>query len=321
MRRSEGDNRLAACVGSRPEIPPHLFLKLLAKASQSVRAKLEAIHPGARREVRQAVAEVTGRIRAEVHEEAADYAEVIEWAAVQPWSTGKTGRLGVSYLAISQWKVAALRPQSLAAICPWEGWTDFYRDVAYPGGIREDGFIPFWANMTEKAGRTATSLRGEQLAHPLRDDLWRAMAPQLERIEVPALLCGSFSDQGLHTRGMFEAFRRIGSKERFLYTHRGGKWSTFYSPDALALQSRFFDCFLKGHENGMREAAPIRLEVRTAGDTVHEVREERSWPLSGTRWTMLHLDAGTLSETPIATPATTRFDLRTGRARLLIPGL
>ena len=39
VRRSEGDDRLAACVGSRPEIPPHLFRMLLAKASASVRAK------------------------------------------------------------------------------------------------------------------------------------------------------------------------------------------------------------------------------------------------------------------------------------------
>jgi uncharacterized protein (DUF2336 family) len=65
VRRAEGDDRLAARVGSRPEIPPHLFLKLLAKASQSVRAKLEAAHPDARREVGQAVAEVADRIRAE----------------------------------------------------------------------------------------------------------------------------------------------------------------------------------------------------------------------------------------------------------------
>jgi uncharacterized protein (DUF2336 family) len=73
VRRSEGDDRLAVCVGSRPEIPSHLFLKLLAKASQSVRAKLEAAHPGAKPQVRQAVAEVAGRIRAEAGVGALDY--------------------------------------------------------------------------------------------------------------------------------------------------------------------------------------------------------------------------------------------------------
>jgi predicted acyl esterase len=79
-------------------------------------------------------------------------------------------------------------------------------------------------------------LREGQLAHPDFDDFWAQLVPNLERIEVPALICGSFSDQGLHTRGAFEAFRRIGSKHRYLYTHRGGKWSTYYSPEALSMQ-------------------------------------------------------------------------------------
>lgn len=65
VRRSDGDDRLALCVGARPEIPPHLFRKLLAKASDAVRIKLEAEHPQARRAVRQAVSEVTDRIRSE----------------------------------------------------------------------------------------------------------------------------------------------------------------------------------------------------------------------------------------------------------------
>jgi uncharacterized protein (DUF2336 family) len=66
VRRAHGDDGLAARVGSRPEIPRHLFLKLLAKASDAVRAKLEAAHPDARPVVRQVVVDVAGRIRTEV---------------------------------------------------------------------------------------------------------------------------------------------------------------------------------------------------------------------------------------------------------------
>ncbi len=69
-----------------------------------------------------------------------DYAECIEWAGQQPWSNGKVGLSGVSYYAIEQWLVAALRPRHLAAICPWEGASDFYRDVARHGGICSHGF-------------------------------------------------------------------------------------------------------------------------------------------------------------------------------------
>jgi predicted acyl esterase len=244
--------------------------------------------------------------------EAADYAEVIEWAAAQPWSTGRVGLNGVSYLAISQWKVAALRTKSLVAICPWEGWTDVYRDVAYPGGVREDGFIPFWANMTERGGRVTESFRARQLAHPEWDDFWSTRTPALERIEVPALICASFSDQGLHSRGCFEAFRRIGSEHRFLYTHRAGKWSTYYSAEALALQARFFDCFLKGEDNGMRDAAPVRLEIRARGDQVHAVREERAWPPPGVRWVPLYLSPGELGTSPLRARATSQLDFPHG---------
>jgi uncharacterized protein (DUF2336 family) len=72
VRRAEGDDRLAASVGSRPEIPPYLFRKLLAKASTSVRLKLEAEHPHARHEVRQVVGEVVERMKAEA-QSAMDY--------------------------------------------------------------------------------------------------------------------------------------------------------------------------------------------------------------------------------------------------------
>jgi uncharacterized protein (DUF2336 family) len=78
VRRAQGDDRLAACVGARPEIPPHLFLRLLARASQSVRAKLEAIHPGPKPQVRRAVAEVAGRIRAEARAAATTGVEALQ---------------------------------------------------------------------------------------------------------------------------------------------------------------------------------------------------------------------------------------------------
>jgi uncharacterized protein (DUF2336 family) len=65
VQRSTGDDRLAACVGSRPEIPAYLFLELLANASHIVRTRLEAAHPQAKREVQQAVGEAADRIRAD----------------------------------------------------------------------------------------------------------------------------------------------------------------------------------------------------------------------------------------------------------------
>src|SRR5215510_5693725 len=67
--------------------------------------------------------------------EAQDLYACIEWAAAQPWSSGKVGLSGISYYAMNQWQVAALEPPHLAAMCAWEGAADWYRDSTHHGGI------------------------------------------------------------------------------------------------------------------------------------------------------------------------------------------
>ncbi len=59
VNRAEGDDDLATCIGLRPTIPRHLYLKLLAKASATVRARLEAANPPLAKEVSTAVREAT----------------------------------------------------------------------------------------------------------------------------------------------------------------------------------------------------------------------------------------------------------------------
>lgn len=65
--------------------------------------------------------------------EGKDVHDVVEWAAAQSWSNGKTGMTGVSYLAISQWTGAAQAPPHRAAINPWEGFTGAYPGFRLPG--------------------------------------------------------------------------------------------------------------------------------------------------------------------------------------------
>jgi len=244
-------------------------------------------------------------------QEGEDVYDLIEWAGAQPWSTGAVGMLGVSYLAISQWKAAALRPPSLKAICPWEGFTDAYRDLIRPGGIREDGFIRLWS-LGLRGVRQRYSIAAERRRRPLRDDWWRGLVPALPEITVPALICGSFSDNNLHGRGSFRGWERIASADRFLYTHRGGKWLTFYSPEARDAQLAFFDRYLRGQN----VAAPprIRLEVRESREVVRSVRDEKNWPLDGTDWQALYLTGDGLAGTPPAEEGQLAFGTRTGGA-------
>ena len=88
-------------------------------------------------------------------EEAQDFYDAIEWAGTQPWSNGKVGLSGVSYLAQLQWRVAELNPPHLAAINPWEGWTDTYREVATHGGIPD---THFWPALWNRWGASTTMI-------------------------------------------------------------------------------------------------------------------------------------------------------------------
>jgi putative CocE/NonD family hydrolase len=219
--------------------------------------------------------------------------------------------LGVSYLAISQYGVASLRPPALRAICPWEGLTDIYRDLAFPGGIREMGFLRLWSLMLRRTARLAYNLLPMRKAHPLRDDFWRSLVPELAAIEVPMLVCGSFSDNNLHSRGSMRAFTHAGSAHARLYTHRGGKWATFYAEPARAEQLAFFRAVL----DGQPATRSVRLEVREDRDTVASVREESEWPLARTRWRQLYLaGAGVLSTEVPAAPGHVAFKTRSRAA-------
>jgi uncharacterized protein (DUF2336 family) len=71
INRAEGDDTLTTCLGMRPTLPRHLYLKLLAKASATVRERLEAAHPPLAGDVPSAVREATRRARSAITQETA----------------------------------------------------------------------------------------------------------------------------------------------------------------------------------------------------------------------------------------------------------
>ena len=139
---------------------------------------------------------------------------------------------GVSYLAAIQYLVAPLQPPALAALNPWEGFSDWYREFAYHGGIPETGFLPRASdNIRFSLNRTEDTWANVQ-AHPLIDDYWRSKEVDLEAIETPTYVVASWSDQGLHLRGTLEAYRRIGAREKWLEVHGQKKWAHYYRPES-----------------------------------------------------------------------------------------
>lgn len=90
-----------------------------------------------------------------------DAGEIVEWAhsRQRPWSNGRVGMSGPSYLGISQIFAAGSRPAGLKAIFPQVPAADVYRDVVASGGAIDVGFIPLWLGLV-----TGTSVIPPQVA-------------------------------------------------------------------------------------------------------------------------------------------------------------
>ena len=241
-------------------------------------------------------------------EEAQDFYDAIEWAGTQPWSNGKVGLSGVSYLAQMQWRVAELNPPHLAAINPWEGWTDTYRETATHGGIPDTHFWPTLWNRWGAATGQIEDLEAETKEHPLYDDFWRSKAADFSTIKTPAFVVASWTDQGLHTRGTFEGFKHIASKQKYLLAHGQKKWAHYYVPENMRRLRDFFDHVLKGVDNDVKNWPKVQIEVRERNG-VASVRAENEWPIARTQYTKLYLNAanGLLQPTPVAQTASVTY--------------
>jgi predicted acyl esterase len=74
-----------------------------------------------------------------LEQEARDMSDIIEWAAKQPWSSGKVGMFGASWPGIIQLIAAMAKPEHLAAIFPAvPNFPDLYR-IFRPGGVYGKG--------------------------------------------------------------------------------------------------------------------------------------------------------------------------------------
>ena len=249
--------------------------------------------------------------------EARDLHDCVEWAGTQSWSNGKVGINGISYYAMNQWHVAPLKPPHLAALCIWEGSSDYYRELARHGGILCD-FLADWARrqvasvqygVGERGPRSVVTgepvagpetlpeaelaknradVGGEALRRKLIDDYYRARTYDFGRIDVPMLSAANWGGQGLHPRGNIEGYLAAGSKQKWLEVHGDTHFSHFYSSYGADLQRRFFGHFLKGEDTGWEQQPKVALNIRRPGEKF-ALRAENEWPLARTQWTRFYL--------------------------------
>ena len=284
--------------------------------------------------------------------ETLDYYHAIEWAGTQKWCNGKVGLNGISYYAINQWHVAALRPPHLAAMIPWEGAADSYRDFFRHGGILSNKFLETWyprqitsvqhgnpnaprdpwlqesasgpdlcSEAELFANRMATLVNVR--AREMDDDWYQGRSPDWSKVVVPFLSAANWAGFGLHPRGNFSAFAQAASSDKWLEVHPGRHEEWFYLEYGMQLQKRFFDYFLKEEKNGWQQEPRVLLNIRRPFSDSFELRKESEWPLKRTDWTKLYLDAeaGALAWHPSERAGTASFNAGTENIRWLSPPL
>jgi putative CocE/NonD family hydrolase len=258
-------------------------------------------------------------------EERCDGAEMIEWAAAQPWCTGNVGMFGKSYSAVVQWHVAVQKPPHLKTIIVRSANDDVYTEWTNPGGcIRPymfESYAPLMTAMNfappdiDIVGERWTDLWAERLEHNrpwgiawmqhlLNDDYWksRSLRPGYDRVRCPVYVIDGWADW--YSTALLRAFSNLNVPKKVLI----GPWGHYYAEEKLALPGpridtrreylRWFDYWLKGIDTGIMDEPPVTIFVRKYKEPAPIYledkgfwRHENEWPPARARETALYLQA------------------------------
>jgi hypothetical protein len=229
--------------------------------------------------------------------EQADYVDLIEWCAAQPWCNGSVGMIGCSYFALAQLLAAVHQPEALKAIFPYDAYTDMYRHRSTHGSVPHMGFASTWfsavaaLNLTSGRLRDPSGLRnmfdeGLSFSHPYDGEhYWRrSPSPHLDKVNIPVYFGCDWSFWWLHLAGVFTGWEEVGDvPKRILVGPQPEPRRPFgaYHEETL----RWYDHWLKGMDTGVMDGPPIQLYLRGDGHW----RGEEEWPLKRTEWTRIFL--------------------------------
>ena len=260
--------------------------------------------------------------------EGADGFDTIEWIARQPWSNGRVGMVGGSYLGIVQWKAALTNNPHLKAIFPVVSGDDDYTDRFYStGGASKLGHRLLWMSENllvpglqrpqfqsyiyhlplRSIDRAATGqtvgFYQQALNHPSYDDFWKKLSvrEKLDRVTTPVLSVGGWYDN--YVEGDLEAFvalRKKGTPAHILigpWTHNmswrapGVDFGAHSAAPIRRYQIEWFDRWLQPDRPA---AGPVSLAIPGLPVRIfvmgrNQWRDEREWPLARAVNTPLYL--------------------------------
>jgi uncharacterized protein len=192
--------------------------------------------------------------------EAEDGYDTIEWAAALPYTSGKVGMFGGSYVGATQMLAALARPPHLVAICPAVTASNYHENWTYQGGAFEQWFNQSWTSglventETRRWNSAKTAIAGmntlpvtdyqplkpdgsglapyylDWLAHPSFDAYWKqwSIENHYAQIQVPVFTVAAWYDIFLggslrnFIRLQIEAGSEASRKGQRLYVGTGG---------------------------------------------------------------------------------------------------
>jgi uncharacterized protein len=246
------------------------------------------------------IEDVRGRFASEgvfrpLDQEGPDGEDTINWIVRQPWSNGKIGMMGGSYLGIAQWRAALRGNPHLLAIFPGTSGDDAYYDLFYSRGgalqlghrllwmaenMRTPGvLLPNFADYVHHVPlRTADRFAVGRpidffqaaLNHPMYDGLWRKYSTraELDRIHTPVFAVGGWFDNFAESDlDAFSTLRRLGRPAYIVigpWPHNMGDrfpgvsfGRNAYLP-LRGLQLAWFDHWLGSAKGGLADMPPAR---------------------------------------------------------------
>ncbi|PVH98843.1 alpha/beta-hydrolase [Periconia macrospinosa] len=234
-------------------------------------------------------------------QDAEDCYDVIEVLAAMPWSNGKVGMAGNSALAIIQWHVASLQPPHLAAIAPWEGSGDIYREQFCRGGVfsmSNFDLITKFIIKTNNPGGGIEDMAEMYRRSPVSNAYWADKRPDMTKIKIPVYISGSdFSS--IHTMGSVRAWLELPHDNKWIRWASYQEWYELYCvKSADAELHQYFERYLKGVENGWEKTPKVRWSALQFGDreAIDDI-EFADFPIPGTEYREFHLGSSGMNET------------------------
>lgn len=205
-------------------------------------------------------------------------------------------------MTVAQWWIASERPPHLAAIAPWEGWSDFYEDLVFHGGIPNLPFVDLLvSHLYGNSSNTIENIAEMANRQGYINDYWLDKAAKIEDIDenLPVYTVGSWTNT-LHTLGTFQGWDRLRTPNKWLRTHNTHEWHDYYTPAHVADLHKFFEHYLNNVDNDWEETLRVRLSLLNPGHNNIIDQAEDEFPLQRQEINRYYLDASNQTMSPLA---------------------